>query len=92
MFLEVLSLGQKSPIHTFSSTILMTFVWANNLGANTLGHTKRGGTARNMNRGIIESEPVIFVGYPSNQQDFLVLCPGRGPTKLVASNNLVFGT
>ena len=37
-------------------------------------------------------EPVIFVGYPSNQQGFLVWCPGRGPTKIVVSNNLVFGT
>jgi hypothetical protein len=37
-------------------------------------------------------EPVIFVGYPSNQQGFLVWCLGRGPTKIVASNNLVFGT
>jgi hypothetical protein len=45
-----------------------------------------------MNRGIITSEPVIFVGYPSNQQDFLVRCPGRGPAKLVAYKNLVFGT
>ena len=37
-------------------------------------------------------EHVIFVGYPTNQQGFLVWCPGRGPTKIVASNNLVFGT
>jgi hypothetical protein len=37
-------------------------------------------------------EPVIFIGYPSNQQGFLVWCPGSGPTKIVASNNLVFGT
>ena len=37
-------------------------------------------------------EPVIFVGYPSNQQGFLVYCPSRGPTKIVASNNPVFGT
>ncbi len=37
-------------------------------------------------------EPVIFVGYPPNQQGFLVWCPGRGPAKIVASNNLVFGT
>jgi hypothetical protein len=37
-------------------------------------------------------EPVIFVGYPPNQQGFLVWCPGRGPTKIVGSNNLVFCT
>ena len=37
-------------------------------------------------------EHVIFVGYPTNQQGFLVWCPCRGPTKIVASNNLVFGT
>jgi hypothetical protein len=37
-------------------------------------------------------EPCIFVGYPSNQQGFLVWCPGRGSAKIVASNNLVFGT
>jgi hypothetical protein len=37
-------------------------------------------------------EHVIFVGYPTHQQGYLVWCPGRGPTKIVASNNLVFGT
>jgi hypothetical protein len=37
-------------------------------------------------------ESVIFVGYPPNQQGFLLWCPGRGPTKLVSSNNVVFGT
>ena len=28
-------------------------------------------------------EPVIFIGYPSNQQGFLVWCPGSGPTKIL---------
>ena len=37
-------------------------------------------------------EPVIFVGYPTNQKGYLVWCPGRGPTKVVATNNVVFGT
>ena len=37
-------------------------------------------------------EPVIFIGYPPNQQGFLVWCPGRGPTKIVATNNIVFGS
>jgi hypothetical protein len=37
-------------------------------------------------------EPVFFIVYPSNQQAFLLWYPGSGPTKIVASNNLVFGT
>ena len=37
-------------------------------------------------------EPVIFIGYPPNQQGFLVWCPGSGPTKIVATNNIVFGS
>ena len=37
-------------------------------------------------------EPVIFVGYPTNQLGFLVWCPGRGPLKVIATNNVIFGT
>jgi hypothetical protein len=37
-------------------------------------------------------EHVFFIGYPTHQQGFQVWCPGRGPTKIVASNNLFFGT
>ena len=37
-------------------------------------------------------EPVIFIGYPPNQQVCLVWCPGSGPTKIEATNNIVFGT
>ncbi len=35
-------------------------------------------------------EPVIFVGYPTNQQGFLSWCPGHGPTKIVSTSNVVF--
>ena len=37
-------------------------------------------------------EPIIFVGYPTNQQGYLVWSPGRGPTKVIVSNNVVFGS
>ena len=36
-------------------------------------------------------EPIIFVGYPTNQQGFLVWCPDRGPNIVVSTNNVVFG-
>ena len=36
-------------------------------------------------------EPIIFVGYPTNQQGFLVWCPDRGPSSVVSTNNVVFG-
>ena len=32
-------------------------------------------------------EPCIYVGYPSNQQGYLVWCPGRGPNTIVATTN-----
>ena len=34
-------------------------------------------------------EPIIFVGYPPNHQGFLVWSPGRGPAKVVVTNNVV---
>jgi len=37
-------------------------------------------------------EHVIFVGYPTNQQGYLLWCPGRGPKKVVTSNHVVFGS
>jgi hypothetical protein len=39
-----------------------------------------------------EFDSIGEAGYPPNQQGFLVWCPGRGPTKIVGSNNLVFCT
>ena len=37
-------------------------------------------------------EPIFFVGYPPNQQGFLVWSPGRSPAKVVVTNNVVFGS
>ncbi len=40
-------------------------------------------------------EQIIFVSYPPNQQGFLVWSPGtpgRGPAKVVVTNNVVFGS
>ena len=37
-------------------------------------------------------EPVIFVGYPTNQHGYLVWCPSRGPGTVVSTTNLAFGT
>ena len=37
-------------------------------------------------------EPCIFVGYPTNQQGFLVWCPSRGNNTIVSTTNVVFGT
>ncbi len=37
-------------------------------------------------------EPIFFVGYPTNQQGYFVWSPGRGPTKIIVSNNVVFGS
>jgi hypothetical protein len=33
-----------------------------------------------------------MLGYPANQQGYLVWSPSRGPTKVVVSNNAVFGS
>jgi hypothetical protein len=38
------------------------------------------------------SEHVNFVGYPTNQQSYLLWCPGSGPKKVVTSNHIVFGS
>ena len=37
-------------------------------------------------------EPCLFVGYPANQQGYLVWCPGRGPNTVVATTNVFFGS
>jgi hypothetical protein len=37
-------------------------------------------------------EPCIFVGYPLNQQGYLLWCPSRGTNCIIASSNVVFGT
>jgi hypothetical protein len=36
-------------------------------------------------------EPCLFVGYPTNQQGFLVWCPNRGPNAIISTTNVVFG-
>ncbi len=37
-------------------------------------------------------DTIAFVVYPPNQQGIVFWYPGRGPTKLVSSNYIVFGT
>ena len=34
----------------------------------------------------------MFVGYPTNQKGYLLLCPARGPNAIVSTTNCYFGT